>query len=98
MPASDCNWSAECESTPPDAARAGVIEVGANGLDLLAPRTRGSFRGFLPAETVAALRASAASGAGLTLVGPAPSTSAFSRAAPWLLLGTLALLALRNSR
>ena len=60
------------------------------------PRTRGGYAGFLPANVVSDLQASAASGAGLALV-PAPAAP---RQRDGLLLGIALLslyLALRRS-
>lgn len=68
----------------------------------LRPVTRGNFRGFLPPATVAALRASAATGNGLALLETAPaapaSVHAGNGAALLLAVAALAYLAGRGSR
>ncbi len=60
-------------------------------------RTRGNFRGFLPANVAADLRASVDSGAGLALMDQVPSSASSGSCSPLLALaaGVLLVLALR---
>lgn len=94
-PVTDDGTDSTGNQVPPASAQGNVYANDGGPL----PRTRGSYAGFLPAQVLADLRSSAASGAGLVLMdGPHAPGRSSGRGLILLTFATIIFLAGQRSR